>query len=168
MGEAGIFGEDDRIELIDGELIDMAPIDSRHAYTVSLLTRLFVKQAAADGLVSIQNPIQLGDHGEPQPDIAIVVNREYFTHHPQANDVLLIIEVAETSLDYDRNHKIPYYARFAIPEVWLVDVDGKRIEVYREPVPAESRYGRTESHTQGYLVAVGLPEIQVVIEDLWS
>ena len=100
MGEAGIFNEDDRVELIDGDLIDMAPIGPRHAYTVNLLNRFFTKQVSDEKLVCIQNPVQLGSYGEPEPDVAIVVNREYAKaeQHPQPQDVLLLIEVAETSL----------------------------------------------------------------------
>lgn len=168
MGECGVFSEDERIELIDGELIDMAPIGSRHAYTVSLLNRLFVKQAAENRLVNIQNPIQLGDHSEPEPDVTVVVNRDYSQQHPQADDVLLLIEVADTSLDFDRTVKTPMYAQFSIPEFWIVDLEAKRIEVYREPLSAERSYREVALYTNGQLVAKTIPEVILAVETLWS
>ena len=131
LGEAGIFSEDDRVELIEGEIIDMAPIGTKHAECVSRLTRLFVR--GVEARVRVQDPILLGSGNEPQPDIAIVRNRSYATAHPGPEDVLLLIEVADTSLAYDRSTKIPLYARHGIPEVWLVDLAGRAVEVFRQP-----------------------------------
>ena len=168
MGEAGIFDEDDRIELIDGELINMAPIGTRHAYTVNLLTRFFAKQASDEKLVCIQNPIQLGDYGELEPDVAIVVNRDYTKQHPQPQDVLLVIEVAETSLSHDRDRKMPYYANYSIPEVWIIDLEGQRMEVYREPLVIEQTYREVKTFAKGKVAAVKVPEVEIVIENLWS
>lgn len=168
MGNAGIFGEDDRVELIDGELIDMAPIGSRHAYVVDMLNRVFVKHVEQTRLVRVQNPIQLGEFGEPEPDIAVVRNGAYFDHHPQATDVSLIIEVADTSLDYDRSNKLPFYARYGIPEVWIIDLDGKRVDVYRNPLTGEQKYREITRYSQGFVVAEGIPEVEVQVADLWS
>ena len=170
MGEAGIFNEDDRLELIDGDLIDMAPIGTRHAYAVNLLNRFFTKQVSDEKLVCIQNPVQLGSYGEPEPDVAIVVNREYAKaeQHPQPQDVLLLIEVAETSLDHDRDRKIPFYARYEIPEVWIVDLEGQRVEIYLEPLKIEKTYREVTSLVEGKVTAMGVPEVEIVIADLWS
>ncbi len=168
MGEAGIFGEDDRVELIDGELIDMTPIGSRHAYVVDLINRLFTKEASQDRLVRVQNPIQLGEYGEPEPDLAVVRNAAYFDRHPQAADVLLIIEVSETSLNYDKSIKVPYYARYEIPEVWIIDLDGKRITVNRKPLSNGSMYESITACSKGFLVSERIPEVELKVDDLWA
>ncbi len=168
MGDAAIFGEDDRVELIDGELVDMAPIGSRHAYVVDVLTRVLVKHAAQSRLVRVQNPIQLGEFGEPEPDIAVVRNGNYFDHHPQANDVLLIIEVSDTSLDFDRTTKLPFYARYGISEVWIIDLNGKRVDVYRNPLREEQKYRDITRYSEGFVVAEGIPEVEIRVDNLWS
>ncbi len=133
MGEAGIFSEDERVELVEGEIIDMAPIGPFHANVVDELMQLFVKKLPNELRLRAQNPITLDRKNEPQPDLAIVKNKSYISSHPAPEDVLLLIEVADTSLDYDRNVKIPLYARHKIPEVWLVNLEEKTIEVFRHP-----------------------------------
>jgi Uma2 family endonuclease len=134
MGEAGIIHEDDHVELIEGDLIDMAPIGSRHAECVTRLAQILTRQSTAT--VRVQNPILLHRYSEPEPDIAVVQNRSYADAHPGPDDVLLLIEVADSSLAYDRDTKIPLYARFGIPEVWLVRLEDERIDVYTQPTPA--------------------------------
>jgi len=135
MALAGILAEDDRLELIDGDLIDMTPIGSRHAGAVSRLTRLFGAAVGADAIVSVQNPVQLDRYSQPQPDLALLRSRAdfYAQSHPQPADVLLIVEVAEASLNYDRDVKVPLYARHGIPEVWLLDVAARCLTVFRAP-----------------------------------
>ena len=135
MALAGILAEDDRLELIDGDLIDMTPIGSRHAGAVSRLTRLFGAAVGADAIVSVQNPVQLDRYSQPQPDLALLRSRAdfYAQSHPQPADVLLIVEVAEASLNYDRDVKVPIYARHGIPEVWLLDVAARCLTVFRAP-----------------------------------
>ncbi len=133
MVEAGILGEEDRVELIDGELVEMTPVGTRHAETVSRLVRFFVH--GTPRVVRVQDPVSLPPASEPQPDIAVVRERSYRDSHPGPEDVLLLIEVADTSAGYDREVKIPLYARYGIPEVWLVDLQKGQIEVYREPAP---------------------------------
>jgi Uma2 family endonuclease len=135
MAETGILSEDDRVELIEGEIIKMAPIGSRHAGCVSRLNTLFNRLVSETTLVSVQNPVRLSDFSEPQPDISLLKVRDdfYSNSHPTPADVLLIIEVSDTSLDYDRNIKIPLYAASLIPEVWLVNLIKDIVEIYREP-----------------------------------
>lgn len=165
MGEAGIFGEDDRIELLEGELFDMAPIGSIHANTVSRLIHLFY--AAKDQAVLwVQNPIALPD-SEPEPDLALLKPGNYWDHLPTATDVLLLIEVADSTVQYDREKKIPLYARFGIVEAWLVDVKAKRVEVYREPGPEGYRTVliRGERDCVAPSVLLG---ITVVLAELWK
>ncbi len=135
MGELGILSEDDRTELIDGEIIEMAPIGSRHAGHVNRLVNLLSKAVGDRALVSVQNPIRLGDHSEPQPDLTLLAPRDdfYVSAHPTAADILLLVEVAESSLDFDRGAKIPLYAAFGVPVVWLLNLQERAVEVYERP-----------------------------------
>lgn len=168
MDEAGIFDPDERVELIEGRLIDMAPIGSDHAGKViqldAMLSRIFSRLA----LVSPQNPLRLGEHSEPQPDFAILRLRNdfYRTSHPQPQDVLLVIEVSATSVRYDREMKIPLYARSGIPEVWLLGLPNKQLEIYRHP--------RTEGYGEVLHPAndedippMVLPDAALSVADLW-
>ncbi len=139
---SGLLGETDRVELIEGELIDMAPIGSRHAYTVDSIARRLQRLLGDRHLVRVQNPIRLGESSEPQPDIAVVRDRSYAAAHPEAADVLLLIEVADTTLDFDRDVKLPLYARHGIPECWLIDVAGSQLSIHREPAEGEYRHIR--------------------------
>jgi Uma2 family endonuclease len=133
MAETNILSEDERVELINGELFDMAPIGSFHADFIDRLARLFFKQADDSIRVRIQNPLHLSDFAEPEPDIALVKDSNYRQQHPTAQDVLLLIEVADTSLHYDRTIKLPLYAKHLIPEVWLCDIKEKRLDIYQQP-----------------------------------
>ncbi len=135
MGEAGILGIDDRVELIEGEIVRMSPIGSRHAACVRRLTALFSRRFGTRAGVSVQNPVQLGRRSEVQPDVAVLRPRAdaYAQQHPGAADILLIVEVTDSSAGYDRGFKIPLYARAGVPEVWLVDLPQATIETYRSP-----------------------------------
>ena len=135
LGEAGIFTEDDRVELIDGEIRDMTPIGQPHAWIVNRLARRLFKLLDDRAYVSVQNPLRLDGHTEPQPDLVVARGGEddYADRHLEAADVLLVIEVADSSLRDDRAEKIPRYARSGIPEAWLVDVTGGTITVYTDP-----------------------------------
>ncbi len=137
MGEAGILGPDDRVELIEGELIAMAPIGSYHVGSVIGLNHSLVVATDGRALVSVQNPIRLDDHNEPQPDFALLRPREdgYRNALPGPPDILLAIEVADSSLAFDRTVKAPLYARAGIPELWIVDLAGARVLVLRDPSP---------------------------------
>ena len=132
MGEAGVFHQDARLELIEGEIIEMSPIGSRHAACVNFLSR-FLNQAVGDiALVSIQNPLRLNDFSEPQPDLALLQLRDDFYRgaHPTPADVLLIIEVADTTLEYDRQVKVPLYVKAGVAETWIVNLAEEQIEIY--------------------------------------
>jgi hypothetical protein len=135
MHGAGILGEDDRVELLDGELFEMTPISSRHAAAVKRLLHLFAARVAGRAIVSIQDPIGLGGVSEPQPDLCLLAPRDdfYASAHPTAADVLLLVEVSDTSQAYDRNVKLPLYARHGIREVWLLDLASSRLTVFRDP-----------------------------------
>lgn len=133
MAENGILKDDERLELIKGELIKMAPIGSIHADYVDRLTRLFFKQVDDNVRIRIQNPIYLDEFNEPEPDIALVMDADYSIRHPNGTDVLLVIEVSDSSLHYDRTVKLPQYALHKIPEVWLIDTQQKQIDIYQQP-----------------------------------
>ena len=145
MANAGIFHEDDRVELIEGAIVEMAAIGSRHQACVDRTALLFFQRADGRAIVRVQGPIRLSEYSEPQPDVALLRPRAdfYAESHPGPPDVLLVIEVLLTSEEYDREIKVPLYARFGIPEVWLVDLEGGSIEVYREPSPQGYRHVRT-------------------------
>lgn len=135
MAETGILSEDDRVELIEGEIIKMSPIGRRHAGCVNRLNSLFSERLGRSAVVSVQNPVRLSDRTEPQPDIALLIPRAdfYSEGHPQPQEVLLLIEVADTTIEYDREVKISLYAQAGISEVWVVDIVEELVEVYRQP-----------------------------------
>lgn len=135
MGEAGILTREDRVELIEGELIAMAPIGSNHSGTVNSLTRALVRAVGDRGVVGVQNPVRLDDLSEPEPDFSVMKPRDddYRRATPRPDEVLLIVEVAESSLAYDRTVKRSLYARHGIPEFWIVNLVAGEIEVCRDP-----------------------------------
>lgn len=160
MGEIGIFTEDDRVELIAGVIVDMSPADGRHIAAVNRLNQRLGRQIGAEMLVSMQNPVVLSDDSEPQPDIAILRDRVYDVV-PTVEDILLVIEVADSTLAYDRDVKLPLlYAPAGIPESWLFDLVNTRLERHSEPGPdgyrLVARAGRGESLTSTVLPGVTL------------
>ncbi len=163
MGEAGVFTEGDRVELIEGELIQMTPIGSGHSGTINGTNRALLRAVGDQAIVSVQNPVRLGDYSEPQPDFLLLRPRadDYRLRTPLAEDVLLLIEVADSSLRYDRAVKLPLYARHGIPEVWIVDLTANVVEWFRHPAGdsyAETgRAGRGETLTPALLSEVAIP-----------
>jgi Uma2 family endonuclease len=156
MGHVGIFSEDERVELVCGEIIKMSPIGERHAACVAILAQFITLRLRLSALVWTQNPIVLGDYSEPQPDLAILNPRgdDYRTSKPAPGDVLVVIEVSDTTLDYDQKVKVPLYAHAGIPEAWVVNIPEERIEVYSDPagggyqtVRSYARGQRLQSHT---------------------
>jgi Uma2 family endonuclease len=141
MAESGILTEDDRVELIDGEIVEMAPIGRRHAAGVDRVADLFFHRFADGAIIRVQNPVRLDEYSEPAPDVALLRRRAdyYESGHPTPADVLLLVEIADTSTAADRQVKIPLYARTGIPEVWLVGLNEYTIGVYRDPSPAGYR-----------------------------
>lgn len=167
MAEAGILSEDDRVELLDGEIVEMTPIGSSHAATVDRLTRLFSRLVGEAAFVRVQSPIRLSEHSEPQPDLALLKPRPdfYAPAHPGPEDVLLVVEVAETSVGIDRKLKIPLYAKAGISEVWLVDLDEERIEVYLNP--SSKGYGDVQRLRRGRgLAPQALPNLKISVSDI--
>lgn len=149
LGAAGILAADERVELIQGELVDMSPIGSRHVGAVNRLNQILSQMFAGRAVVSVQNPILLGDFSEPQPDLALLRLRDDFYAEalPTSADVLLVVEVADSSLEYDRAVKIPLYGQAGIPEAWLFDLVQPGIDVHRGPAP--SGYGEVRRARSG-------------------
>jgi Uma2 family endonuclease len=135
MGEAGILGREERVELIDGEIVVMSPIGNRHMGCVDILTELLVQGLVPRAIVRVQGSVRLMNRSEPQPDIALLRRRaDFYTTAPAtADEVLTLIEVIDTSAAYDRGFKRDFYARSGIAELWLVDLNLEQVEVYRKP-----------------------------------
>lgn len=133
MGKTGVLAPDARVELIEGEVIDVAPIGSRHASVVNRLARILFAAVGDRSIVQVHGPIRLGDRSEPEPDFALLKPRaDYYRNAlPAAADVLLLIEVAESTLRYDRTVKAPLYARHGVPELWVVDLENERVHFHR-------------------------------------
>ena len=135
MAEAAILTEEDRVELIAGQIVAMSPIGSRHAACVKRLNLLMGKMVGDSMLIGVQDPITLDAYSAPEPDLVLLRPRAdfYAAAHPSAVDVLLAVEVSDTSADYDREVKLPLYAQAGLPEVWLIDLQKGHIEVYARP-----------------------------------
>ncbi len=160
MGETGIFREDDRVELVEGEIVEMTPIGWRHAETVTTLNMLLAQHSAGHYDVSVQNPVVLGTRDEPQPDLALLRADRDRARLPHPEDVLLVVEVAETSLSYDREIKLPLYARAGVPEAWLVDLRNGVIEVHTEPAREGYKAARKFSRTET-VASVTVPQVSI-------
>jgi Uma2 family endonuclease len=167
MARAGILGEDDRVELIDGEIVEMPPIGPGHAGSVGGAAEQLMRQFGDRAHVRVQNPIRLGPHDEPQPDLALVRRRadSYRSAHPTPADVLLVIEVADTSLAADRGVKMPLYARFGLPEAWLVDLQHEVVLVHREPAADGYRLVTTARRGER-LRPLAFPDRELAVDDL--
>lgn len=134
MGEAHVFAHDARLELMEGEIVEMAPIGSAHAAVVDTLAEL-LREVAPGAMVRVQNPLTLGERSAPQPDVVLLRPRadRYYNSHPVAADALLVVEVADTTLKYDLEVKRALYARAGVAELWVVDIDRRELNVFREP-----------------------------------
>lgn len=155
--EKGVLDEDDRVELIRGEIVEMAPVGTRHISCVINLQALFHRLSPDIVTVSVQNPVRLPNDSEPQPDVALLKGprSRYKEHRPSSEDVLLLVEVSDSTLGSDRYVKAPLYAEAGIPEVWVVNLDKGVIEVFSQP--AGGRYKRTSTVGRGETLAIALP-----------
>ena len=165
MADAGILTEDDRVELLDGELVQIPPIGDYHASRVNWLNYSLTPALGQRAIVQVQNPVRLNDDTEPHPDIALLRFRDDFYRFgkPTPADVLLLIEVSDTSLAYDRGAKLAAYARAGIPEVWIVNLPDRRVEAYTEP--AGSEYAVVRHYTPGARIAPpAFPDIALAVD----
>ena len=164
MAEAGILAPDERVELLDGEIIKMAPIGGRHANCVGQLTDL-MSAVGRRALVWVQNPVRLDTGSEPQPDLMLIKRRGYSSAHPGPGDVLLLIEVSDTTIDLDRSDKLPLYARVGIPEVWIVNLPDECVEVYTEPAGEGSTASQVVG-VDGEVSPAAFPDISLPVRQI--
>ena len=168
MGAAGVFAPESRLELIEGEIIEMAPIHPPHAGRVNQLTELFVQRAGGRAVLAVQNPLIISGLSVPQPDLALLRPRaDYYSgSHPTVSDVFLVVEVADTTLAFDLGTKVPLYARCGIAEVWVVDVNESAIHVFRDP---DGRGYRSAfaARVAERVVCAALPEVAVDVAELF-
>lgn len=168
MVEAGILRDDDRVELVEGEIVEMPPIGGRHAGRVDQLADILKTLAGNRVIVRVQGPAVLGEHTQLQPDLSLLVRRAdyYTTATPDpSRDILLVIEVAETSLTYDRRRKGPLYARAGIPEFWIWDLKAKQVHVHREPSP--SGYRSVSIRRPGdKLAPLAFPDVELAVGEV--
>lgn len=168
MGEGSVFAPDARLELIEGEIIEMAPIGPPHAGTVAILGRLLERAAGDAGVVWVQNPVRIGDRSMPQPDVVLLKPRAdmYTRSHPLPADVHLLIEVSDTTLRFDVATKMPLYARAGIVEAWVVDVESGAVQVFRDPGAAG--YGVSFTVAGGErLSARAVPQVAIKVSELF-
>ena len=167
MAQTGILGPDARVELIDGEIIEMNPIGGPHVAAVDRLNNFFAPRVVGAAIVRVQGSIALGDNGEPEPDVVLLRYRDDFYASDPATeiDVLLIIEVADTSEGYDRRTKMPLYASYGIPEAWLVDLNRERVTQHLDPTPGG--YSKTRVYRRGEsLSPLAFPNLAIAVNDI--
>ncbi|MDB9447389.1 Uma2 family endonuclease [Anabaena sp. CS-542/02] len=167
MVESEILTENDRVELIRGEILQMSPIGTKHAACVNRLVNLLVQLLGKQVIVAAQNPVVLNNNSEPQPDVALLKHRDdfYETAHPQAEDIFLLIEVSDSTVMYDREEKIPLYAQAKIMEVWLVDINSQIVEVYQQPT--DTGYQLRQKFTAGQnLTILSLPDVNITVNQI--
>ena len=167
MVEAGLLARDERVELIDGQIFQMSPIGPRHAGTVDRAARLFGRLVGDAAIVRVQNPVRLSERAEPQPDLMLLRPRAdfYTSSHPAAEDVLLLIEVADSSVEYDRQMKIPLYDRHGVVEVWLVNLEQDHVAVYREPTRAGYRTVHLAQRDET-IHPTAFPDLAIAVADI--
>ena len=166
LAEVGILAPDERVELLAGEIIKMAAVGSRHAFCVDEFTEKLMPLAISGrARIRTQNPIQLDEDNHPQPDIALVARMDYLEAHPLPEDVMLLIEIADTSAGFDRRHKLPMYALHGIPEVWLGDINARTVEVYDQPMAAG--YARARVFDAGEMLSLAaFPDLAIPVGDV--
>ena len=167
MGQVGILSEDDRVELIDGEILAMSPIGTRHSAIVDRAARVFMTRAGERAIVRVQGVTRLDLYTEPQPDVLLLKPRDdfYASAHPGPLDILLIVEVADSSLAYDRDVKAHIYARSGVPEYWLIDVNDNVL--LRHTSPEDGAYCEVERlDAQGRILPRLLPGCEISVVDL--
>jgi Uma2 family endonuclease len=169
MAESGILTEDDRVQLIRGEIIEMSPIGTKHAACVKCLNKLLSGKLRDRVLIAIQDPVVLNNNSEPQPDVALLKPRDdfYATAHPQPQDIFLLIEVSDSTIVYDREEKIPLYAEANIIEVWLVDINEQIVEVYQQPTAAG--YQLMQKFASGQTLSIKtFPDVNINVNEIFG
>jgi Uma2 family endonuclease len=169
MVAAGVLTRHDRIELIEGEMLDRAPISARHAALTARLAQLFILAACNSAIVSPGGPVNLGDFSEPQPDLMLLKRRAdfYSIRIPEAADVLLLIEVSDSTLTYDQGDKLSLYARYSVAEYWVVDVAGQRVVIYCEPT-AKGYVRKLEFAASETVSPQAFPDVKIAVREIFG
>ena len=168
LADEGILGWDERIELLDGEIVVMPPISPQHASPVKWFVHAFAPLLVEDRiLLGVQDPVRLDEGNELEPDLSVCRHSLYADAHPQPDDILLVVEVANTSLRHDKRHKVPAYARAGIPELWLADINARLVEVYTEPVDGVYRVLR-KVDIEGVLTPTAFPDLRIPVRDIYQ
>jgi len=167
MAEVGILSRKDKVELILGEIFYRSPIGSKHQATIDRLNRIFSRIFSDQTILRIQGPVQLENHSEPEPDLLLLKPKEdfYASQHPQAKDVLLLIEVADSSAAFDREVKLPLYAQAGIPEYWIIDLNLHQIEVYHSP-EGNTYHSKTILSAADKVSCLAFPTSEFPVSDL--
>jgi Uma2 family endonuclease len=167
MADAGIIGPEDRVELIDGEVIQMSPIGTKHAGCVNIAVEIFLAAFKGKAVASVQNPLRLGNYTEPEPDVVLLKPRKdrYRGKRAEGPDALLVVEVSDTTLRYDRDVKVPRYAAAGIPEVWIENLEGDELLVYRNP--AGNTYSNSFTFRRGDSIFIlAFPETVFSVDEI--
>ncbi len=166
MAEVGILKEDDRVELLEGEIAVMTPIGRRHAACVDRLTRILVMRCGDEAIVRVQNPVVLSEDSEPEPDLALLRPQDdfYASAHPRPLDIFLVVEVADSSIEYDRHTKLPLYGRYGIPNVWIVDLGKRTIDAFGKPTPLG--YAERRTFSRGESLRLEQPDLNIEVSEI--
>jgi Uma2 family endonuclease len=166
LAEVGVLREGDRVELVDGQVVEMSPIGGPHAACVRRLIAIFARHVRDVAVIDVQDPIVLGPRDQPQPDITLLRPRaDGYRDHPRPPAILLVVEVADTTLAYDRGVKVPLYARAGIPEAWLVDLGAERIHIHRDP--AAGGYRSIQVLSRGEAVTpLAFPDVTLAVGEI--
>jgi len=169
MVATGVLTKYDRIELIEGDMLDMAPIGTKHSAIASRLNELLILAVARSATVVVGGPVNLGEFSEPQPDLMLLKRRAdfYSGKLPESVDVLLLIEVSDSSLSFDQGIKLNLYARYGVAEYWVVDVEGRRVVTYREPT-AKGYIRKAEFQAPDVLTPQAFPGVKIVVGEIFG
>ena len=168
MGEKGLLTPEDRVQLIEGEILEMPPIGPRHGSVTGRLARWLYRAVGDAAIVRLGNPVNLGKYSQPQPDAMLLKPRadDYFTSHPAPEDVLLLVEVSDSTIDFDQGRKRELYARFAVQEYWVIDVNSRCIDAYSDPTGGEFRTALTY-RLQDTIGPRALPQVSIAVKELF-
>lgn len=168
MGEIGLIGPEEHVELIEGEIFEKTSICSYHASIANHLSSMLIAVVKEEGIVSVQNPIRLSNRSEPEPDLAILKPRDdfYRKQHPKANDILAVVEVSNASERFDREIKLPLYASHGIPEIWIISIEHQTLSIYRS-LNGDRYQHEQSSDTPGLVALSALPEVSIDLSTLF-
>jgi Uma2 family endonuclease len=168
MGEKGLLTPEDRVQLIEGEILEMPPIGTRHGSVAGRLNKWLSRAVGDEAIVRLDNPLSLGKHSQPQPDLMLLKPRadDYVTSHPGPEDVLLAVEVSDSTLEFDLGRKWALYARFAVAEYWVIDVNSRYVQVHSDPANGEFR-STAEYGLQDAVSPRAFPRIRIAVKELF-